>query len=175
MSKIQFAVKTLSIFMSLVAASCGNADVHKDVHVHAGTHAGTYQKPGAPLRVSATEHETVDVGETAEVNITISSHKAGVADVSVSADDALAHDLPDTFTIDFSDGPVELPVKLSASTEGRYYLHLSINMDGRSRNVSYGQSFGDEKVIAEKTQLKVSQPASGGIKRYKAEETITQK
>ncbi len=135
--------------------------------------ARSYIKPGAPVRIIAPDHIAVAENETVELDFIFNSRHYGLAELRVWSDEALSHDLPETMELDFSQGLITLPVTLSASKEGRHYLYMSVSINGKSRYISYGQTFGDEKMIA--SQRIVQKPAVDGIKRFKARETVRTK
>jgi|GEM_PF-3417042 len=167
MNKIRMAVTVLSaLILSAPLIASGHSSSDKKT-------AAAYQKPGAPVRVIAPGPTSLAVSEEATIEFTVRSASVSPAVLDIRAQEGLSVQHSNTTNIDFSDGPVTLPVTVSADQAGRYYLYFSIDMDGLARNVSYGIDVGDSKTI--EASFKPSNPAVGGIKRQKAIETVYQK
>lgn len=135
--------------------------------------SASYQKPGAPVRVLDPGPTSLANGETATIEFKVQSGVNGRAGLEIRAQEGLYLQHSNASTIDFNGDLVTLPVTVSADKDGRYYIYLSIDMYGMSRNVSYGIDVGDSKAI--EASFKPSNPAVDGIKRQKAIETVYQK
>lgn len=162
----------LCICAALLMLSCssfaGKNHDHQDLRYQRSGH----QKPGAPIYVDMPAHKAVSVNQSVDLEFTFSSAKLGSAELYISADGSLSHDLPAHIGLDFTDGSRTLNATISASEAGRFYLNFQLFMDGKIRSVSYGQTFGDG---VSSFKAPSDAPVVDGIKILPATETIRKK
>jgi len=122
MKKITFIISSLLLTLSMYA---------KEVSSNSTLHH--YAKPSAPVDMSYTS-EKVDVNETSDVNITLSTTiKQGTISTSISLDKALTTLKPLDTNLTFNVTPEEqtflINLQVKAKEEGLYYIRLLTKVD----------------------------------------------
>ena len=141
-----------------------------------GTSVGKYAKPGAPVDITYTS-QNVEVGESAEVNIDLStSIQTGTMSVKIKMDKQLTAgqkiDKNISFTLEKNTNIYPLKMSVSAEADGVYYIKLLVTIKGKgSRAFAVPVYIGEGRV--KKSKVSVQKTASGeNISVSKAVESV---
>ncbi len=124
-------IASLLMGSSLMAMS---TKVEKPVSLLEGTTLGSYQKPGAPVDLTY-KSSKVGADEIAMVDITLTTRaKEGSMRVAMRLDEGLRQTGGDALSNRFTLGSAKefpLHLQLLSTQEGRYYVKLLVEIEGR--------------------------------------------
>jgi len=136
MKKITLFLAPLLFLVGLQAKPTQAIPQEEAYTIKTGTTMGHYQKPGAPIDMTY-KSEKVDVNQTADINITLStSVQYGTMSVSLKIDDKLTQETEVqenlTFDIQPNKKTFEIHLKVRGEEEGLYYIRLLCKNDKSS-------------------------------------------
>lgn len=147
-----------------------------------GKEGRSYQKPGAPIEFEHNYKGRSQAGEPEQITLRFRyPSNSGALNVTIESDEGLelAQNLSPYIFTDNKNGEVEIPLDVTASADGKYYLNIFTALEA-SNGASSGRAFalglrvGDYTSV-EKSNNSVIQTKSGErIIHLPAHETITQ-
>jgi len=172
--------RTLLLSVLLLSSMVGTSTAKEVKNNTMITTKGHYQKPGAPVNLTH-NIARVEVGEVAEINATLSTTlNAGDMEVSVAFDEGLESKEPtgDLLKFTVSEGQKEFPLhfKVSAQSDGLYYIRLLIKVDeesgARMRAMAIPVYVGEGELQKKSNQVIMKAMGGENISVSKAQETI---
>lgn len=137
-------------------------------------------KPGAAIKLISDSLVTMNVNDVTPFGLVLDvKESSGYLTLELSAGDGLELlDTPIKQSIQLSQDPlVQLPIKLRAVENGRYYLHIHAainNGDSPStRNLALIVQVGPQATAAEPTSVQLKKGSGENVKVLPAQETIS--